>query len=222
MFKNALILFFSFFSFHLFAQPTLDTISESLKKKPQVFAKLDSRNSFISNSRAKVFGVKLGLNYGKRVQFGIGYNQLYPPANNFNKTIYIQEDAIVKDSVIAKLNMFYFSGHVEYVFYQAKHWELSMPLQLGVGKTNYKYEYNSQKTIVNNSFNFIYEPAVSVEYKPIKWVGVGVDVGYRFMITTSKKLNQKFNSPTYAFKLLIYYSEIFKSVFPKSKLATRF
>jgi len=203
------------------AQPTLDTITACLKQKPQVFAKLDSRNSFIANSRAKVFGIKLGLNYGKRVHFGIGYNQLYPPANNFNKTFYIKENEIIKDSVIGKLNMFYFSAHIEYIFYQTKHWELSMPLQLGVGKTYYKYVYSEKKSIVEDNFNFIYEPAISIEYKPIKWIGIGADVGYRFMITDSRKLNQKFNSPTYAFKLLIYYSEIFKTIFPKSKLATK-
>jgi len=55
----------------------------------------------------------------------------------------------------------------------------------------------------------------------VKWVGVGADVGFRFMLTESKALNNKFNSPTYAFKLLIYYSEIFKSLFPNSKLSEK-
>ena len=225
-FKNLRTLFcslcFIFISNNNFSQPSLDTITACLKKKPQIFAKLDSRNSFIANSRAKIFGVKLGLSYCKRVHFGVGYNQLYPPATDFNKKIYVNENTLLKDSAIAKLNMFYFSAHVEYIYYQTKHWELSIPLQIGIGKTNYKYIYLDEKYRIEDTFNFIYEPAISVEYKPIKWIGIGADIGYRFMVTDYRKLNQKFNSPTYAFKFLIYYSEIFKSVFPKSKLVNKF
>jgi len=41
-------------------------------------------------------------------------------------------------------------------------------------------------------------------------LGIGADTGFRFMITNYNNVNQKFNSPTYAFKLLIYYNEIYK------------
>ena len=204
----------------LSAQPALDTIAVCLKEKPQLFGKLDSRNSFIANSRTKVFGVKVGLSYGKRLHFGIGYNQLYPAATDFNKTVYISDNGKMS-SVEAKLTMFYFSAHVEYIYYQTTYWQLSMPIQVGVGKTNYRYTYLDKKTRIEDNFNFVYEPAISIEYKPVKWVGIGADVGYRCMITSYRKLNQKFNSPTYAFKLLIYYSEIVKSVFPKSKFAQK-
>ncbi|MBL0328068.1 MAG: hypothetical protein IPP64_01285 [Bacteroidetes bacterium] len=117
------------------------------------------------------------------------------------------------------LRLVYFSIHAEYVFYQTKHWELSMPLQFGVGQTYYKYNQFGKRKVIDKDYNFIYEPAVSIEYKFVKWVGIGADIGYRFMLTSYKSLNQKFTSPTYAFKLLIYYNEIVKSVFPKSKLA---
>jgi hypothetical protein len=73
----------------------------------------------------------------------------------------------------------------------------------------------------DESFNFIYEPAIAIEYKFVKWIGVGADVGFRFMVTSDRHLNKNFTSPTYAFKLLIYYGEIFKSIFPKSKLTKR-
>jgi hypothetical protein len=79
----------------------------------------------------------------------------------------------------------------------------------------------NQKGHFQENWNFIYEPAVSVEYKFLRWFGVGADIGYRFMITSDRKINQKFNSPIYAFKFLIYYNEIFKSIFPDSKLAKK-
>jgi len=202
------------------AQPTLDTIQWCIKQKPHVFGKLDTRNSFIYNSRIKIFGLKAGLSYGKRLFIGIGYNQIYPNAKatkNFDKEIYYTNEVNTTDSVTAKLQLFYFSAQLEYIYYQNKHWRLSMPLQIGVGQTYYKYELVGKKHYTNRYTCLIYEPAVSVEYRFVKWIGVGADIGFRFMLTEKKELNQQFNSPTYAFKLLIYYNEIFKSLFPNSK-----
>jgi hypothetical protein len=203
------------------AQPAMDTMRMSIRKKPHLFGKFDSRNSFIDNSRAKVFGIKAGLNYNNRLHFGIGYNQLSPPAKDFDKELTIINTSGQPEKITAMLRLFYISLHAEYIFYQTKKWELSMPLQFGVGQTYYKYNYLGKRKVIEQDLNFIYEPAVSVEYKFVKWAGVGADIGYRFMLTDYEKLNRKFTSPTYAFKFLIYYNEIIKSVFPKSKLAER-
>ncbi len=212
-----ILLWFLLFNVVSKAQPTLDTIKDCLKQKPTIFAKFDSRNSFISNSRAKILGVKLGLNYGNRLHIGIGYNQLYPPATDFNKQVYYKNSLGLRDSVTARLRLYYIAVYMEYVFYQTNHWSLSMPLQLGIGKTYYKYELYGLKRVREENLNFIYEPAVSINYKIVKWFGLGADMGFRFMVTGDRKLNQKFNAPTYAFKILIYYSEIYRTLFPKKR-----
>jgi hypothetical protein len=220
--KRFSILIFFLLSIHqLYGQPTLDTIRTCLTERPQLFAKLDGRNSFIENSRAKIFGIKAGITYGKRLQFGIGYNQMYPPAAGFDKPMYFYNSFGESYTVLAHLKMYYFSAYAEYVFYQTKHWELSMPLQVGVGKSYYRYTYAGIKHKTDELFNFIYEPAIAIEYKFVKWIGVGADIGFRFMVTSDKHLNKNFTSPTYAFKFLIYYSEIYKSLFPKSKWAEK-
>lgn len=219
--KSIFLFLFLVAAFTSTAQPTLDTIKFSLKQKPHLFGKFDTRNSFIDNSRAKIFGLKTGLNFGNRLYFGIGYNQLNPPSKDFDKIIFIVNSNGELERTAANLRLAYMSLHAEYVFYQTKHWELSMPLQFGVGQSYYKYNQFGKRKVIEKDYNFIYEPAISVEYKFMKWAGVGVDVGYRFMLTSYKKLNQKFTSPTYAFKLLVYYNEIVKSIFPDSKLAKR-
>lgn len=224
-----LIIIFSVFGscllqLKVIAQPTLDTIQWCLTQKPHLFGKLDTRNSFFYNGRIKIFGVKAGLTFGKRLNLGLGYNQIYPFANvnkNFDKQVYYTNLDSKPDSVTARLKLFYFSAHVEYVFYQVKHWQLSMPLEIGIGQTGYRYELLGVKHNIQQHVCLIYEPAVSVEYRFLKWVGIGADIGFRFMLTKSKTLNQKLNSPAYAFKLLIYYNEIYKSLFPNTKLAKK-
>lgn len=214
--KIYILLLFWLFYIATKAQPALDTIKGSFKQKPALFAKFDTRNSFINNSRAKIFGIKLGLNYGKRVHVGVGYNQLYPPAKDFNKQVYYTNSFGLLDSVTSRLRLYYIATYMEYIFYHTNHWELSMPLQLGIGKTYYKYELFGQKRVRDESLNLIYEPAISIGYKFVKWLGVGADAGFRFMITGDSRLYQ-FNSPTYAFKVLIYYNELYKAFFVKNK-----
>jgi hypothetical protein len=213
-----LIIIFFVFCYSLKAQPTLDTIKYSLKKKPHVFAKLDNRNSFIDNNLVNIFGVKAGLSYNKKLGFGIGYYQLYNAPKNFDEQI-LYINSLGKAYIITKgLEMYYFSANVEYSFYQTKHWELSMPLQIGIGKTFYRYTAESITYKTNENIDFIYEPTISVDYKIIKWVGVCADFGYRFMITQSTKLNKQFNSPVVALGVSVYYSEILKFLFPKCKM----
>ena len=199
------------------AQPTFDTIHDCLKQKPQLFGKIDTRNSFIDNSRAKILGLKLGISYGKRLDFGIGYNQLYSSAKDFDKNIHFRNTNNIRDSSVAILHLAYFSIHTEYIYYQNKKWELSIPLQLGVGQTYYQYLQAGDKKKIERNTVFIYEPSVSVEYKIVKWVGIGSDIGFRLMVGNYKNLNQKFSSPTYAFKLIIYYDEIVKMFLKKKK-----
>src|ERR1035437_5587002 len=111
IFKIVLIFVFLIICSNSKAQPTLDTINHCLKQSPQLFGKLDSHNSFISNSRAKVLGVKFGFNYGNRLYFGIGYNQLYPSSKNFDKEVYYTNSNYLRDSTSASLQLFYFSAH---------------------------------------------------------------------------------------------------------------
>ena len=156
--KFSAFLLFCCFIVSASAQPTMDTIMDCLHQKPHLFAKFDTRNSFISNARIKVFGIKTGLNYGKRLHFGIGYNQFYRPSTNFDKQVYFVNAQNVRDSVTAKLGLYYFSAHVEYIFFQTKYWELSMPLQIGIGKTYYSYLLSGAKKREDENINFIYLP----------------------------------------------------------------
>ncbi len=198
------------------AQPTLDTINDCIKQRPSFYFGFNNRNSFIENSRAKIFGALIGVSYGNRLFCAIGYNQLYPPATHFDEQYYFVNKDNKKDSVTEKLKLYYISVSVEYAFYTTKHWYLSMPLQIGVGDTYYKYELNGMNYRVGENLNFVYEPAVSVQYKFTKYVGVGANIGYRFMFTTSRKLNQKFTSPIYAFSIVLYYSEIYRALVHKT------
>ncbi len=204
------------------AQPTLDTIKSCLKQRPKPFGKLDCRNSFIDNNIVNIFGAIAGINYGKRLSFGIGYNQLYNPPKSLNQDIeYIS--ALGKPYFISSgLRFYYISAAIEYAFYQTKKWEISIPLQIGFGRSFYQNEFNNVQTKDEKRSCFIYEPTISVDYKIVKWVGIGADFGYRFFLTDNVKLNRELNSAIVTFGILIYYSEIYKSILPKGPVSKKY
>ena len=217
-----ILFFFSFFAvFTAEAQPTIDTIKYCLKQRPRPFVKFDSRNSFINNSVVNIFGAIVGVNYGKRLSFGIGYNQLFNPPKHFNQNIEYINSLGRPYYISSDIHFFYISAAMDYSFYQTKHWEISMPLQIGVGQTYFQQMINGEGLKVDAHADFIYEPTISVDYKIVKWIGFGIDYGYRFFISNNGKLNREFNSPIITFGLVIYYSEIYRSVFPNSKLAKK-
>ena len=198
----------------------MDTIRSCFKQKPKPFAKLDTRNSFIDNSIVNIFGAIAGVSFNKRLSFGVGYNQLYNPPKNFDQDVEYINSFGKPYFVSTGIHFFYISAAMEYGFYQTKHWEISLPLQIGVGQTYFQQiSVTGTRTKVNARTDFIYEPTISVAYKIVKWVGVEADFGYRFFITDDRRLNREFNSPIVTFGIAIYYSEIYKSLFPKTKLA---
>lgn len=157
------------------------------------------------------------MSFDNGLLFGVGYNQFYDDNPDFDKKIIIQNDQHQLQEVNAGMHLFYISAHAEYVFYQLNKWKLTMPLQFGIGQTSYSYKLNNRRTVVEKKLNFIYEPAVSIEYQAIRWVGLGADIGYRFLVTDDVQLINKFTAPTYAFKVLIFYNELYRAVFKKRK-----
>src|SRR5688500_579531 len=113
-------------------------IKRSLQKKPRPTVKLDSRNSFIASQRAKIVGIKFGADYDNILRVGIGASFLN--SDRF-KTYHLLNDELNKiDTITAKLNFYYVCGYAEYIFYRDKRWQFSIPLQVGVGNSGYKYD----------------------------------------------------------------------------------
>lgn len=218
-FKLKIVLFLSLLcSTSFVTAQVVDTIQASLQSKAKFTFKFDTRNSFIANSRAEIFGFKAGVEFGKRLRVGGGLNTLI---SNLYKDKYIANQNGFTDTISEKLSFNYWSYYVEYVYYKTKRWEFSVPLQIGIGDSRYEYIYEGKKTTENKKVVLLYEPSISAQYLIFNWLGLGTDIGIRFMLRNNRAIKENFNSPTYSFKVLIFYSEIYKGLFPHSKLAEK-
>lgn len=183
-----------------------DEFRKSFHTKPKLDVKFDNRFSFIQDNDVKTIGIKVGLSFRRKFKVGLGINQMLLP---------VESSVINKYDTLVPVNLeyFYFSPYIEYVYYNTKRWEFSLSAQLGVGGASYQYDDgNGKKIKLNESAIFSYEPAMLIDYKIIRWVGIGTGVGYRLIYYKSPGIKEKFSSPEYVIKLKIYLGEIVRTI----------
>jgi hypothetical protein len=202
--KYILLLFFSFSTIFVSAQQVKDDffydIGQSLKQKPTLSFRFDNRNSVITNNRAWIYGVKLGLEYDNKVIIGLDFSMLHSGIY-VNQNVYYNDE---KYNVDAKLHLEYASIFAEYIFYNKKKWEFSLPIQLGGGVSFFTYNIGDKKIKDSIAPIIMYEANITGRYKIAKGLGVGMGIGYRIMLLSNPKINQHFTSPIFSIKVILY------------------
>lgn len=184
-----------------------DDFKKSFKSKPQLDIKFDSRFSFIRGNDLRTSGFKIGVSFNRKFKMGLGYNQLIIPTKS----------SIIDDNgkkIDVELKYIYFSPYFEYVYFSSKRWEFNLSAQVGIGSGHYQY-YNEdiQKTIRTRYSTILsYEPAMLIDYKIIRWVGIGTGVGYRLIFYKNSDIEEHLSSPVYIVKLKIYLGEIVRTL----------
>jgi len=216
MLKKIILLFlFLTTTFSSIQAQFIDTIQYSLTQKKRFTFKIDTKNSFITKRRAEIVGLKLGVDYNKKFRIGVGVHSL---KSAIFSNYYLMKESGEVDTASRQFKVEYIAAYAEYVFYKTRKWEFSIPVQIGIGNSRYQYVLDDNKIEANKRLIIIYEPVMSGQYRFFPWLGVGADFGYRVMLKNNHAINEKLTSPVYGFKILIFYGELFKAVFPNSKL----
>lgn len=192
-----------------------DTIKSDMKTKPVFHYKLDSRSAFIGNRNANVWGIKMGIGYNKRIRFGIGYNYLKSRLPAKVNLISPQTGEPIK----TRLRLRYVSLYTEYVYFKKNNWELSVPVQLGIGSTKYvaftdpNENYQSKGHLI-----VLYEPCLSVNYRIVPFIAVGTEMGLRLALVKNNSVKEQITAPIYVFKVLIYWADMINYFWPNNKV----
>ena len=191
-----LILFFNGFA-QVFE---LQRIKSQFQIKPTFDLRMDTRNSFITNRVAKIKSAKVGLDYNNVIKVGIGLNLL---------TSTLQRRLNSTDTQLSRLKFWYISPYLEYNFYHTKRIDISIPINVGIGKIGYTNINKVFTTIISNStVAFVYEPYLIGNYKLLPTFAVGAGIGYRISVFNNNGINQQLSSPIYIIKTQFYLSEI--------------
>ncbi len=184
----------------------VEEIKWSLSSEPKPVFQFGTRNAFVTNEFAKMRSVTVAYNYADILRLGVSGNWL---AKGFDKPHAIDLGDGTFKSIEKSLRMLYIAPSVEYTFYRSEHWELAIPFQLGAGLSYFVYE-DGEKHRIDKDWIALYEPSMRVQYRFLKYFGIGGGIGYRLMIKNNKHLDEKFTSPLYTVGLKIFFSDVYK------------
>ena len=183
----------------------LDSIGLFLQEPKRFTALLDTRGSFISNQNVRLIGVKVGFEHGGRVRYGIGYSFLLTPVER-------EREVEGVGMVTTRLRLGYVTPYFSYAFYQRGHWEVSIPVQLGIGGGSLVYDDDEgHKQKLKKAFVFLYEPAMTVQYRFWNYFAVGGGWGFRLAVTNAQ-LDEGLNAPIYLFGVKVFLGDLFRDV----------
>lgn len=182
----------------------LDSIAYFHRMKPRPVARFDARNSFISNGSVGFWGVKLGLEHGKRFQYGAGYAFLRTRNERLTHT--------VDGMRTVHLRVGYVSPYVDYAFFARGPWEARIPVQFGVGRARTVYRGADQRWVEHErSMVYIYEPTMTVQYR--FWKYFGVVGGWGFRLTVQQRgLGERMSAPIYVLGMRVFAEELYRDL----------
>ena len=181
----------------------IDSIGGFLDAQPRVVARLDARGGFISNRNVRFMGVKLGLEHARRFQYGIGYSMLLPAEGR---------DVAVNGRIESgRLRMGYVAPYVDYAFFKRGHWEGRIPIQIGFGAGSLAYRAaDGRRRTVARTGLILYEPAMTIQYRFLRYFGIGAGWGFRLVIQTGDDLGERLTAPVYLFGLRVFLGEMLR------------
>lgn len=186
----------------------LDSITLFTREVPRIVVKLDLRGSFISNHNVRIVGAKVGLEHARRFQYGVGYSFLFSPVRRW---------MLLPDGheVQLRLRLGYVAPYVDYAFYQRGPWEVRLPVQLGIGTASQNYQdANGRRHTYRRTGLLIYEPAMTVQYRFMRYLGVGAGWGFRLVWQTREPLGEGLTAPIYTFGLRVFFGEMWSDLHP--------
>lgn len=184
----------------------LDSIALFTREAPRPIIRLDMKGSFVSNHSARMVGVKLGLEHARRFQYGAGYSFLFSAVERER----LVDGLGMKDT---RLRLGYLNAYVDYAFYQRGPWEVRIPVQIGVGRASVVYRDADDRTqVLFRSGVIIYEPCMTVQYRFLRYFGVGAGWGYRLVMRTRHSLDERLTAPIYTLGLRIFFEDIYRDM----------
>ena len=195
-------------------QPLADTCATRLPVPVRIprlglSISLDNRNSFVQESAVRIVGLNVGVvPRGKHYRLGVGaytlrrsYADLYTYSGK-------GKNQKLKDTLTPALDLTYFTPNFTYTFFQRRYFELSVPLDVGLGRSHYTITDEKGKVTTDNKGLFIpAEIGLGVLLKPTRWVGISGAAGYRVSL---KEIDYKedFDGWYYSYRLNLFVGNI--------------
>ena len=171
----------------------------------------------MDKQKSKFNGFKIGATVKDKYRLGIGIygmqNWLQLQDRKFDPQVYPE----ATDTNF--FNFTYVSLFFQPIWYKTKRWDISTPLQLGIGTIELSLRETSGLDVVYLRESIpLTTFSVVPQYKVLRWFAVGVGLGYRKSLSSRWEIKNAVNAHFWnvQFKLLI--GEVYKMVFKRKQL----
>lgn len=186
-----------------------DSIKVALKSKPSLVGYFDGRSSFVQGRPVSVFGGFVGLNYANKLDIGLS---LYSSKNPVVFTDYRFKGSPKQTFIYRTIDFSFIGPRVEYLIHKTKHWEITVPINLGFGTGRI-----TETDTVTNYFKQLsasiipLEAGVSATYLFNRWFGFNAGMGYRLSLVNNKYFSH-FTNIYYSYGFSIRYYTLYKII----------
>ncbi|OON68499.1 hypothetical protein [Hymenobacter sp. CRA2] len=180
----------------------------------RVVFQFDQRYSLLQGALVGINGVKLGVEWRGRLRTGVGLYFL-------SSAVPTRETppVFVPPGAEDKVRFRYAALYGEYVLIGNPRWELSTPVQAGVGRYYTRYQY-PDGTVYHSPRRTIWliEPTVGGHMRVFRWVGIGGGVGYRQALLTADKLEDDISGVIFYGRVKLFLGDLYKVVRGRERL----
>ncbi|WP_157807472.1 hypothetical protein [Hymenobacter chitinivorans] len=192
-----------------------DSVSATTRQAHRrIVFQFDNRYSIIDGKLVGINGLKLAVEWRGRLRAGAGGYLL-------SNGIPSQEEvpAHYPSGTRAELRFRYVAAYAEYLFIRSNRWELSAPLQLGVGRFFTSFEEpNGAKSKDAKSTVWVLEPSASSHFRVFPWFGIGVGAGWRETLFVEHSLDEALDGPIFYGRVKLFLGDLYKTARFKRKL----
>ncbi|AFK04674.1 hypothetical protein Emtol_3546 [Emticicia oligotrophica DSM 17448] len=183
---------------------TLDSVivrfPDSLRARLSYTINWDARSSIIREKRVNIWGVNTGIIVGKkRHQVTFGYYWLN--FNSYQRLIDLRKRAAKRVNLdyYTKTDLYFFSLMHWQNFINNKRWQVSMPIEIGIGATKSQNVniFDEIQIWRRKDYFMPIQAGLYVGWKATRWGGLSVQGGYRFALY-SKNFPESYNGLYYS------------------------
>lgn len=180
---------------------------DALFQKQKLDFVLDARQTLISNTQARLAGLRIGIEYRRVHRFGFGFYGLGDGVRLNSLT------AIDSSIVDAVLNLTYASAYYERVLFFSPKWEWSATIHIGKGEITGFYRREAESTYIPFPTQTVHpwELSTTGYHHLTWWCSLGVGFGYRFMSSTPAEIRPVYNAPVAIARIRIKLGKLVKS-----------
>jgi hypothetical protein len=172
---------------------------------------LDARQTLIGTQRARVGGIRVGLEYRRVHRIGIG---LY----GLGEGVVLNSLPEIDNAITwAKLKLAYQSLYYERVMYFSRRLEWSLTGHYGRGVITGSFVRQggvNTETLPEQKLRVL-EFSTLGYYNLNYWCSIGAGVGYRYMLATSPEIRDVYESPVGLLRVRIKVGKLIKSIWDK-------